>query len=202
MSTNNKKLPRDYSVRVACNSDIWKIFAFYFNEFFQSTKGILTFTAIIALPLISTFFAAIINSFYLIFFVAALSYIVSVTSTCFIVIYCVWTRILKSKECLVIYDRKKICAVLVAFNYSNYSYIKILFVGSRYRRKGLAKCLMQSALNHFKYPIYLLSTPKMHLFDLYTSLGFVFIKENQLPKELKKHLSRFVKLFPMIIEER
>ncbi|MCJ8283217.1 MAG: hypothetical protein MJK14_26310 [Rivularia sp. ALOHA_DT_140] len=74
-----------------------------------------------------------------------------------------------------------------------------------HRRKGLAKCLMHNALNNLKYPIYLLSIPKMCLFDFYASLGFVFIKENQLPKELNKHLrdaNSVIRLFPMIIEEK
>ena len=71
--------------------------------------------------------------------------------------------IIKDKECLVICKQKKVCAVLVASNYRNYSYIKRLFVGSPYRRKGLAKYLMQKALNNLNYPIYLLSIPKLYL---------------------------------------
>jgi len=41
MSTNNNKLPRGYTIRVAHSSDIFKIICFYINEIYQTRKKLL-----------------------------------------------------------------------------------------------------------------------------------------------------------------
>ena len=64
MSKNNEKFPRGYIVRVARNSDIFKIISLYINEIYQSKKGILTLIAILPLPSISIFCSLILSSSY------------------------------------------------------------------------------------------------------------------------------------------
>ena len=87
------------------------------------------------------------------------------------------------------------CYSLINFFFDKYSFLVIKVI-------IFLVYLMQNGLNHLKYPIDLLSIPKKYLFNFYTSLGFVFIKENRLPEELKKHLNSIIRLFPMVLEEK
>ena len=93
------------------------------------------------------------------------------------------------------------CGFLIASKHHDFSYFIKIFIASSYRKKGLATYLMQNALEYLKYPIYLLSLPKIYLLSFYTSLGFKIIKKNQLPRELKKHTRGFIRCFPMVLEE-
>lgn len=201
MSTNNKQLPRDYSIRVAQNSDIFKINILMTEEALKSGIKIL----IIISFFLCTFMFIIgiwdIRSI-IIFLTSALLMFGATSFLLYIINYFIWNQILNNKECLIICFRNKACGFIIASTYHEFSYIKLLFIHSSYRRKGLAKCLMQNALTHLRYPIYLISMPKNYLFKFYTSLGFIFIKKNQLPRKLKKHTSRIVRMFPMVLEEK
>ena len=199
MSTNSK-LPRGYSIRVARSSDIFKINIFMTEEALKA--GIKTLIIISFFLCTFMFFIGIWDiSSIIIFLISALLMFGASSFILYIINYLIWTQILNKKECLIICLRNKVCGFIIASTYHKYSYIKLLFIGSSCRKQGLARCLMQNALNDFKYPIYLLSMPKNYLFEFYTSLGFIFIKKNQLPRELNKYVSNFVRFFPMVIEE-
>ena len=200
MSTDNQ-LPLGYTIRVARSSDIFKINILMTEEALKS--GIRTLIIISFFLCTFMFFLRVWDIPSIIIFLTSTLLIFSATSfILYIINYLIWTQILNNKECLIIYFRNQACGFIIASTYHDFSYIKLLFIGSSYRRKGLARCLMRNALNHLKYPIYLISMPKKYLFEFYTSLGFIFIKTNQLPKELKKHTSSIVRMFPMVMEER
>ena len=201
MSTNNNQLPLGYSIRIARSSDIFKINLLMTEEALKSGINIL----IVFSFFLCTFmlFLGIWDILSIIIFLISTVLMFGASSFILYVInYLIWNQILNKKECLIICLRNKVCGFIITSKYNQYSYIKLLLIGSSYRRKGLARCLMQNALNHLIHPIYLISMPKNYLFEFYTSLGFIFIKKNQLPKELKKHLSSFVRLFPMVLKEK
>ncbi|MDY6900203.1 MAG: GNAT family N-acetyltransferase [Cyanobacteriota bacterium] len=199
MSTNNK-LPLGYTIRVARSYDISKINILMTEEALKG--GIKILITISFFLCIFMFFIGVWDISSIIIFLTSTVLIFGTTSfILYITNYLIWIQILNKKECLIICFRNKVCGFIIASEYHKYSYIKLLFIASSYRRKGLAKYLMQNAFYHLKYPIYLISMPKNYLFKFYTSLGFTFIKNNQLPKELKKHTSSFVRMFPMVIEE-
>lgn len=200
MSTNNK-FPQSYTIRIARSCDLHKIYILIAEEIFQvGIKILIIFLCYLYIvmfyfkdwdiDLLIIFFASTSLSYGVIFFV---SYIIK---------YLFWNQFIKNKEYLIICSKNKVYGFIFASKFQKYSYINLLFVGSRYRRKGLATYLMKQALNDLKYPIYLLSVPRRYLFDFYTSLGFVFAKKNQLPKNLKKRRRIAITLFPMVIEEK
>ncbi len=201
MSTNNNKLLQGYTIRIARSSDIFKIYILFTEETLKG--GIQKLIFILCLPQIFMFVLRVWDISSLITSLASTLLSFSLTYFVFYIIYyLLWSQIINNKQCLIICYKNKVCGFLIASNYQKYSYIKSLFIGSRYRRKGLATYLIKRALDNLKYPIYLLSIPKNHLFDFYTGLGFVLIKEHQLPKELKKYLSNVIRFFPMILEEK
>ncbi|MEL6461527.1 MAG: GNAT family N-acetyltransferase [Cyanobacteria bacterium J06636_27] len=198
MSTNKNELPQDYVVRLARNSDMFQIYFLIIEKAF-----IKIYHLIIALcfPQIIMFVLTVWNIDTLVVSLALSLLSFSITSFIFYIInYLFWNHIVKNEECLVICYKSKICGFLIALKHQEYSHIKSLFISRCHRKKGLATYLMQQSLKNLKHPIYLLSLPKMHLFDFYTSLGFVFMKENQLPKNLKKHTRSPIRLFPMVLE--
>ncbi|BAY81420.1 hypothetical protein NIES267_08960 [Calothrix parasitica NIES-267] len=200
MSTNNK-LPLGYTIRVARSSDIFKINILMTEE---ALKGGIKILIIISFFLCTFMFCVGVWDIpSIIIFLTSTLLIFSATSfILYIINYLIWNQILNKRECLIICFKNQACGFIIASIYHDFSYIRLLFIGSSYRRKGLARCLMQNAFNHLRYPIYLISMPKKYLFEFYTSLGFIFIKKNQLPKELKKHTSNIVRIFPMVVEER
>ncbi|MEM7717511.1 MAG: GNAT family N-acetyltransferase, partial [Cyanobacteria bacterium P01_A01_bin.68] len=196
----NSKLPRVYSIRVARSSDIFKINILMTEE---ALKGGIKILIIISFCLCTfMFFIGIWDiSSIIIFLISSLLMFGGSSFILYIINYFIWNHLISNKECLIICLRNKVCGFIIASTYHKYSYIKLLFIGSSYRKQGLARCLIQNALNNLIYPIYLISMPKNYLFEFYTSLGFKFIKKNQLPRELKKHTSSIVRMFPMVLEE-
>lgn len=200
MSTNNK-LPLGYSIRVARSYDIFKINILMTEEALKSGIQILIIISFFFCTLM--FFIGVWDINSIIIFLTSTVLMFGATSfILYIINYFVWNQILNKKECLIICFRNKVCGFILASDYQDFSYINLLCIDSNHRRKGLARCLMQNALNHLRYPIYLISMPKNYLFEFYTSLGFKFIKKNQLPRRLKKHTSSFVRMFPMVLEEK
>ena len=197
---SNSKLPRDYSIRVARSSDIFKINILMTEE---ALKGGIKILIIISFFLCTfMFFIGVWDiSSIIIFLISSLLMFGGSSFILYIINYFIWNHLISNKECLIICLRNKVCGFIIVSTYHKYSYIKLLFIGSSYRRKGLARCLMQNAFNNLIYPIYLISMPKKYLFEFYTSLGFRFINKNELPRELKKHTSCIIRMFPMVLEE-
>ncbi|BAY81421.1 hypothetical protein NIES267_08970 [Calothrix parasitica NIES-267] len=200
MSTNNK-LPLGYTIRVAHHSDISRILCFYTQEIYKKRTTRLTIIYFFLLTTIPYVLLVLYTRSYL---TASISILFSavLNSISYILIYSYWNKAITNRDCLIIFNKSKICAIMVATSYNNYSYIKEVFVASCYRRKGLATYLMQTALDKLNYPIYLLSISKKHLFDFYKSLGFIFADSNKLPAEIKSDLDMYnqtIKLRPMIM---
>ena len=198
---SNNKLPLGYSIRIACYSDISKILYLYTQEMYKQRTTRLMMIYYFLLTTIPLVLLFLYTRSYLTasisIFLSAILILIS-----YILIYLYWNKAITNRDCLIIFNKSKICAIMVATSYNDYSYIKEVFVASYYRRKGLASYLMQLALEKLNYPIYLLSIPKKYLFNFYQSLGFVFADSNKLPAEIKSDLNMYnqtIKLRPMII---
>lgn len=202
MSANHKQLPQGYAIRIPRHSDILRIICFYVNEIPQGQtikQIIVSFFLFTAISFILLFLYT--NSYLIANISILFSIVLSFIS--YIPLYLYWNKAITNKDCLVIYHKNQLCAIVVATSSNNYSYIKEIFVASLYRRKGLATYLMQKALENLSYPIYLLSIPKKHLIEFYNSLGFVLIDNNKLPTKIQRDLNLFnkrIKLQPMIMK--
>ena len=198
---SNNKLPLGYSIRVACSSDISRILCLYIREIYKKRTTRLMMIYFFLLTTIPLFILFFYTRSYL---TASISILFSVILNLisYILIYSYWNKAITNRDCLIIFNKSKKCAIMEATSYNDYSYIKEVFVASYYRRKGLASYLMQLALDKLNYPIYLLTIPKKYLFDFYHSLGFVLADSNKLPAEIKSDLNMYNqtnKLRPMII---
>lgn len=195
MFGNYRELPPGYIVRRIRNSDIFDVIKFHLIESFlrnnelhtqnERIKSLKRLPVILGLTFIGIW--SITSDFYFALY-TTVSIIIIVILVVLGTTYFVWKKNVNSGESLVIFHQQKICAVIAASNYNNYSYIDSLFVSSLYRRRGLGTYLFYRTSQNLNYPIYLLCLPEPYLVEFYSNLGFVAIEDNELPRKIREYL--------------
>ena len=206
MFGNYQELPPDFIIRRIRNSDISDVNEFNDNEAFlqpeESSTPSLSILFIIAFSVLSIVLSLIAGSF-----IAGLFYAVLTMVVLILIIYALnyfdWANNINSGECFAIYHRNQIRAVIATLNFDSGSYIKYLLVSNAYRRRGLGSGLISRIKQNLSYPIYVVCCPESCLVEFYSSLGFVAIEENELPKRISKSfgVQSISPLIPMMLED-
>ena len=216
MFGNYQELPPCFIIRRIRHSDIFDVMKFYFIESFlrndelhtrdKTIKEIKKIPVILALQFIGIWI--ITGDFYFAFY-STVSLVILLILIVLGTIYYVWDKNINSGQCLVIFHQNKICAVIIASSYNNYSYIDSLFISDLYRRRGLGTYLINRIKQNLDYPIYLLCFPEPYLVEFYSNLGFLSIEDNELPRRIREYLDNFNQVksgeaaswIPMILQE-
>lgn len=216
MFGNYRELPPGFIVRPIRNSDIFDVIKFHLIESFlrnnelhtqnERIKSLKRLPVILGLTFIGIW--SITSDFYFALY-TTVSIIIIVILVVLGTTYFVWKKNVNSGESLVIFHQQKICAVIAASNYNNYSYIDSLFVSSLYRRRGLGTYLINRIKPNLDYPIYLLCFAEPYLVEFYINLGFLSIEDNELPRRIREYLDNFNQVksdeaatfIPMVLEE-
>lgn len=206
MFGNYQELPPDFIIRRIRNSDIFDVIEFGDDETLLKSRESETITPFI-LIIIALFVLLIVLSLIAGSFIAGLFYTVITTIVTILMMYAAnyfyWINNVNSGKCFAIYHRNKIRTVIATFNFDSGSYIKYLLVSNTYRRRGLGRYLINRIKQNSNYPIYIICCPESYLFELCSSLGFVAIEENELPRRISKSfgMQTLSPLIPMMLEE-
>ena len=180
MFGNNQELPPRFIVRRIRNSDIIDVIEFGDNESSLEYKKSQTISQSIftdiPLSVLLIVLSLIVGSFITALFYTVITIIV-ISLMMYTVNYFYWINNINSGECLAIYHRNQIRAVIATFNFDGGSYIKYLLVSNAYRRRGLGSGLISRIKQNLSYPIYVVCCPESCLVEFYSSLGFVAIEE-------------------------